>query len=368
MSEYEDLFKDNINDSEFFSKKTNRVSGENPDDSDDYAQSKRNKSLFLVYIVTMLLVSVASSLIISSKYSDITKIVDNLTIITEPAISVSPSSDQDYPFEYSMSGSIKNDNEIILPVVYVEYYFYDASDEVISTYYIEINNLEPGAVFSFSEAVLFASDFSTTDYAYGFDEAPLFYLISNLSQVVIAGVAFLYIDKKAFRKDAKQVANRPGKAIKEILIGFFLVYVSMILAQLFMEYVLGVSLVSENESTIARMFVNEPLTLVLLFLLLCVFTPIVEEIVFRKVLCNFFEPRMGRVWAIVLSGAVFGLMHVIAFGDFVQSIPYVVMGLVFGYIYYRAEKNIFVPIGVHFLNNLISYLLYLLPLLGYSLL
>lgn len=137
---------------------------------------------------------------------------------------------------------------------------------------------------------------------------------------------------------------------------------------MFMAYVLGVTASSENESAIAGMFIDDPLQLVMLFFLLCVFTPIVEEIVFRKIICGFFERKIGKIWAILLSGAIFGLMHVVAYGDFVQSIPYITMGAVFGYIYFRSEKNIYVTIGVHFLNNLISYLFYLLPLLGFTIL
>ena len=256
---------------------------------------------------------------------------------------------------------------ISLPVIYVEYYFYDAGGKVIGTYYVKAEAVASGAEFSYSESSLFASEFVTTDYAYGFDESPFFYLSVNLMQMAVVGMLFLLIDKRAFRKDGKDVLQAPGKALLETAIGFVLVYVAMILAQLLMQYVLGADTASANEAVIAGMFVNKPLNLVMLFLLLCVFTPIVEEIIFRKVLCNFIEPRLGYLWAIAISGLIFGVMHVISYGDFVQAIPYVVMGWVFGYIYYRSKKNIFIPIGVHFVNNFLSYLLYLLPLLGYQL-
>jgi hypothetical protein len=129
-------------------------------------------------------------------------------------------------------------------------------------------------------------------------------------------------------------------------------------AQLLLVYGFGVQAGSENEQMIGSMFSNDPIQLAMLFFLLCVFTPLVEELIFRKVLYRFVDRRFGPIAAIISSGLVFGLMHVISFGDFVQAIPYVMMGMVFGVIYHRARKNIIIPIGVHFINNLVSFLVY----------
>jgi len=110
--------------------------------------------------------------------------------------------------------------------------------------------------------------------------------------------------------------------------------------------------------SIQAMFESNAVVIVMLFFLLCIFTPIVEEVVFRKVLFGYFEPKLGPIISILLSGSIFGVMHVIGAGDFIQVIPYVLMGFAFGYIYYRSEKNIWVPIIVHFINNFIVFLIY----------
>jgi membrane protease YdiL (CAAX protease family) len=101
-----------------------------------------------------------------------------------------------------------------------------------------------------------------------------------------------------------------------------------------------------------------------LFILLVVLTPVIEELIFRKVIYNFVESKTNHILAILSSGLIFGLMHVIQYGDFLQSIPYVMMGLVFGYIYHNSRKNIFVVIGVHTINNFISWLLSVLAVYG----
>ena len=367
MSDYDDLFKD------FDEVKTEPSPVKPPFDDQKAAitdpnEPKRNKQMLLIYIILTLLVSIGSTILIYIKYSGVTTVVNNLLITEEIAVAAAPSGDTELPYEIQMTGAIKNDNWMELPIVYVEYTFYDEQNEVLGTHRIDSTDLAPGATFAFDETILVDYEFSTTEYAYGFDESSFFYLATSLIQVALIGIIFIIIDKHAFKRDGQKVIKAPGRVLIQVLIGFALLWATMILSQLFMEYVIRAEPVSENESTIAGMFVNDPLQLLMLFFLLCVFTPIVEEIVFRKVVCTYFDAKFGRVWAIALSGVVFGLMHVIAYGDFVQSIPYIAMGAVFGYIYFRVDRNIYVTIGVHFLNNFVSYLLYLLPLLGYSLL
>jgi membrane protease YdiL (CAAX protease family) len=57
-------------------------------------------------------------------------------------------------------------------------------------------------------------------------------------------------------------------------------------------------------------------------------------------------------------------MHVISYGDFIQSIPYIFMGGIFGFVYHWSRNNIYVTIGVHFINNFLAFALYALAVLG----
>ncbi len=56
-------------------------------------------------------------------------------------------------------------------------------------------------------------------------------------------------------------------------------------------------------------------------------------------------------FAIIISSLAFGFVHV-ASGDFIQIIYYAFLGIVLGIIYLVSKKNIYVPIFVHFLINL----------------
>lgn len=82
-------------------------------------------------------------------------------------------------------------------------------------------------------------------------------------------------------------------------------------------------------------------------LMLCVFAPIVEEVVFRGLIIKKMLVH-GELAALVVSAFVFGMVH-----GTLSQIPYALaVGLVFGYIYIRFG-NIYLNIGVHaFLNFL----------------
>ena len=95
--------------------------------------------------------------------------------------------------------------------------------------------------------------------------------------------------------------------------------------------------------------------------------PIVEELTFRKALYGFFYRRLGPVVAIIASSLVFGLLHVASYGDFIQAIVYVPMGAVLGIFYYLSKRNVHVTIGIHFINNFISFLIYAFAAYGVTL-
>lgn len=83
--------------------------------------------------------------------------------------------------------------------------------------------------------------------------------------------------------------------------------------------------------------------------------PIVEELVFRK---SIFGLISKDNVALIVSSLIFGAIHLIGETSIesaiVNGIPYFIMGFVFGYIYIKNDRNIWIPIIVHVLSNLIS--------------
>ena len=86
---------------------------------------------------------------------------------------------------------------------------------------------------------------------------------------------------------------------------------------------------------------------------------ICEETLFRGFVLSAFRDKktFGQknekhiVFAIVVSGILFGIMHL----DFIRIIPTSILGMVMAYNVYKS-KSIFTSVGIHFFNNLLSVL------------
>lgn len=326
---------------------------------------RKNGILLMIYIGVLLLFSVITSIYYRIQYPDSEAILAGIVMVDDFQIDVQPNEDTVYPYKIKMTGGMWNNSGIDLPRIWFTVKFFDADDNSLGTYsgYAEKN--ANGETFVIDQSVL--TDFvpDTFAFSYGYDESSMFYTVIGFLPVFITGIAFLLVDRQAFAYDFQRFRKNWKNLLGQIATGFLMVYAALLIAQLILIE-LGVQETSQNELTIQGLFQANPIQLVLLFLLLCVFTPITEEVVFRKILYNYVQPRTGHVVAIIISGAVFGLMHVIAYQDFIQSIPYIFMGLIFGLIYYRSKKNIFVTMGVHFLNNLMSFVIYALMAYGIS--
>ncbi len=85
--------------------------------------------------------------------------------------------------------------------------------------------------------------------------------------------------------------------------------------------------------------------------------PIVEELIFRK---SLFGLISNEKIALVFSSVLFGGIHLLGEDSILHAIvngsAYVILGLVFGIIYIKNDKNIWAPIAVHILSNTIAIL------------
>ncbi len=78
--------------------------------------------------------------------------------------------------------------------------------------------------------------------------------------------------------------------------------------------------------------------------------PVFEELLFRGFALEILGRRLGTTPALVLSSAIFALVHGEAF------IPLFLLGLAFGWLYVW-RGSLWAPIGAHFLNNAFSVFL-----------
>lgn len=191
--------------------------------------------------------------------------------------------------------------------------------------------------------------------------------ISNLVWYSVLFVTFLIIYRTYFRNQAKELIKDRKRLLSVIIIGIISLYAMSIIGSFILELI-GASDTSENQEQLIQLLDGKLFDKISLFLFTVMFAPLVEEFIFRKAILNMFhfevkfddgskdiriKKFLYAALAVFVSGFVFGLVHV-AYGDFEQIILYGALGCVLGVVYLVAKKNIFAPIVVHLLLNLIS--------------
>lgn len=156
-----------------------------------------------------------------------------------------------------------------------------------------------------------------------------------------------YVFRKDLKRDLKDLKKNHESYFKEYLKYWFIALGLMMVSNLII-IMLNSGDIANNEELIREMFDETP---IYTFISAVLIAPLLEELVFRKSFRYMFN---NDTLFIIMSGLVFGAFHVIgsfetAF-DLIYIIPYSIPGLVFAYTLVKS-KNIFVPIGLHFLHN-----------------
>lgn len=89
-----------------------------------------------------------------------------------------------------------------------------------------------------------------------------------------------------------------------------------------------------------------------MFLMTVIFAPILEELIIRGIILEGFLRNYSPGLSIFLSSLIFGILHF----NLVQFTGAFILGLFIGWVYYQT-RNLILPILIHFLNNLLSYIL-----------
>ena len=160
-----------------------------------------------------------------------------------------------------------------------------------------------------------------------------------------------------FRKDLKEEFSDFKSNYKTQLdVAFKIWVIGLVLMAVFNSIIgkINPNDVANNEQAVRSMLKVNPWAMVINTGLLA---PIVEELVFRK---SFRVTFKNNLAFILISGLVFGALHVVLsvdnLYDYLYLLPYCSLGIAFSYMYYKT-KNIFAPISMHIIHNLIITLL-----------
>lgn len=335
---------------------------------DFYARSKElriNSLLVAVYIGVQLILSFFAGMYVDATYSYLEEALNNVEETVTVDFSVAPnleeSTKEDYPYVITIFGEFKNNYEREIPEFYVDIELFDIGNKSIGIHSISRKEFLTSQTFNFSEEVLSSAEVIT--YTKQISAAPPT-LITNgiyLLITVVIGISLVLIDKEKFITDFKSFKKDYKGYITQMFIGFLMIYGVLIASSMLLSF-FGITETSNNELLIQQMFDDNPYNLAILFFNLVIFTPVIEELIFRKVMFSYLEPRLKPVLTIILTGLIFAFMHIQ--GDYIQMIPYGGMGIVLGYVYYKSNRNIYASIGSHLLNNLFSWLVYVLTIYG----
>lgn len=185
----------------------------------------------------------------------------------------------------------------------------------------------------------------------GASEEVLQVVFQTVMYLILAAIAVLLVKSEFVTGIVPLKKKTAGDTIVEILIGSVLVYAAMFVGSLITTALGGEQDSANQEAIVAIM--KAPIG-VLMIPTLCIIGPVTEELVFRGAIQGGLQRlKMPKILCVFVAGTLFGLIHVIDAGDFVQLPSYLLSGLVFGFIYYKSE-NIYVPICIHIIMNSIS--------------
>ncbi|MCZ0704185.1 membrane protease YdiL (CAAX protease family) [Natronobacillus azotifigens] len=156
-------------------------------------------------------------------------------------------------------------------------------------------------------------------------------------------------------KPEKEMPRHPEAASKLMiviwsLLGIFLAMFGQIIANVIQQLLFQVEPQSENTMQIMEI----ARTLPVFIIVVTVIGPILEEVIFRKIIFGELYKRTNFVIAGVISGVLFAVIHM----DFTHLLVYFVMSFVFAFVYVQS-KRIIVPILAHVGMNTLVVLIQL---------
>lgn len=187
------------------------------------------------------------------------------------------------------------------------------------------------------------------------DKALTAFMLADFVSKLVPIFASIFIFRKLLLKDTLDFKKKWANYILIIAIGFLSIIVLNILAELIYT-ALGVTGTSENQLIIERALTLSIRPFVVIIIL--VFAPILEELIFRKFLIKYLQGlKLGNWLPYLVSAIVFAAIHMDgSLNDLIFFPMYFILSASITLAYKYSGDNIYVSTGIHFLNNLLSLL------------
>lgn len=151
------------------------------------------------------------------------------------------------------------------------------------------------------------------------------------------------------KPDMKMAQSRNTASIGSVILwsfaGIFMAYFAQAIAVTIETNVFNIKQGSQNTKMIMDITRSAPIFMIIP----AIIAPILEELIFRKIIFGALYSRTNFFIAATLSALIFGIIH----GEPQHILIYASMGFVFAFLYVKT-KRIIVPIIVHMALNSIS--------------
>jgi len=178
---------------------------------------------------------------------------------------------------------------------------------------------------------------------------PISMFQAAISWSIFSFIAALIVILLLMKPDMKMERHRDAAPLGTVIVwsvaGLFMAWFAQIIANLIEINVFGIQAGSENTANIMEIARAAPLFIIIPALI----APILEEIIFRKIIFGGLYKKTNFFIAATLSALIFGFIH----GEPEHILIYASMGYVFAFLYVKT-KRIIVPIIVHIAMNSIS--------------
>ncbi|WP_432361619.1 CPBP family intramembrane glutamic endopeptidase [Sporosarcina sp. UB5] len=154
-------------------------------------------------------------------------------------------------------------------------------------------------------------------------------------------ILFMTTRNKRFWDIFKGKKATPWMTVAWGVLGFFMAMAGQMIAGI-IEIALGITPGSDNTALLSDIAKMSPI----IIFSIVIFAPLLEEIVFRRVLFGSIYTKTNFWVAAIVSGIVFAAVH----GELEHLLTYMAPGVVFAFLYYHT-KRIWAPIISHFLMN-----------------
>ncbi|ULT57307.1 CPBP family intramembrane metalloprotease [Neobacillus drentensis] len=165
------------------------------------------------------------------------------------------------------------------------------------------------------------------------------YLIASFSIALI--IILLILRKEMNTRSLDEKGTSFGYSAIWAVLGVFLALFAQYVAAI-IERLLGIKMGSENTQDILKIIETLPLAI----LVTSIIGPILEEIVFRKIIFGALFKRYNFFISALISSVIFALAHM----EPVHILLYAAMGFTFAFLYVKT-KRIIVPIFAHVSMN-----------------